>query len=107
MSMSLRDVNPSQGFKATPEELDWGLEEDHWRKNWETRPYVIADLGFEYYSPAYRYGYESAAIYRGRAFDDVENDLREGWNRYEHRGKATWENVKDAVRDGWHRLTNR
>ena len=59
-----------------------------------------------YWKPAYRYGYDSAARHHGRRWDEVENDLRGGWDTYEHRGSArgTWEQVKDAVRDGWDRL---
>ena len=39
--------------------------------------------------------------------NDVESDLRTGWDKFEHRsaGGATWENIKDAVRDAWHRIT--
>jgi hypothetical protein len=42
-----------------------------------------------------------------REWNDVENDLRTGWNTYEHRGSSTWEQVKDAVRDAWDRVTGR
>ncbi len=105
--MANRDVNPTQGFGATDRQLDWQLEETYWRDNWSTRPYASADRGFEYYQPAYRYGAESATRFNGRQWNDVEKDLRIGWDRYEHRGQSTWENVKDAVRDGWDRITKR
>ena len=51
---------------------DWGTEEQYWRSNFNTRPYVIADRGFDYYRPGYRYGYESATLYRGRNWNDVD-----------------------------------
>ena len=86
---------------------DWSTEERYWRDTWRTRPYVKADQGFDYYSPGYRYGFESASRYRGRNWNDVETDLRTGWDRFEHRGQSTWENIKDAVRDAWNRVTNR
>ena len=43
--------------------------------------------------------------YRGRSFDDIENDLRTDWDN-SHRGDAnrTWERVKDNVRSAWHKL---
>jgi hypothetical protein len=70
---------------------------------------VTADRGYEFYQPAYRYGYESATQqqYRGRQWHDVENELRFGWDRYAHRSanKSTWQEIKDAVRDAWHRVT--
>jgi hypothetical protein len=84
---------------------DWSSEESYWKSNFSSRPYARADRGFDYYSPAYRYGYESANQYRGRQWNDVETDLRSGWDRYEHRGQSTWENVKDAVKDAWNRVT--
>lgn len=104
--MSAPDLNPSQGFKATDDQLaNWTLEDDYWRNNWRGKSYVIADRGYDYYQPAYRYGYESATHHRGKAWSDVETDLREGWDRVDSRGTATWERVKDAVRDAWNRAT--
>ena len=35
---------------------DWGTEEQYWRSNFSTRPYVNADRGFDFYQPGYRYG---------------------------------------------------
>ena len=83
---------------------DWTVEETYWRTNWQSRPYVVADRGFEFYRPGYRYGVESAQRFRGREWRDVEDELRTGWDRYEHRAQATWENMKDAVHDAWDRL---
>ena len=105
--MVQRDVNPTQGFGATKEQLAWGDEEKYWRDNWNSRPYASADRGFEQYRPGYRYGFESAHRHRGRDWNDVEGDLRNDWDRYEHRGQSTWEHVKDAVRDAWDRVRNR
>lgn len=106
--MDLRDTNPTQGFKPTDRQLgDWDAEDSFWRDSWSTRPYAVADRGYDYYRPAYRYGHESAGRYQGRQWNDVESDLRTGWDRYEHRGQSTWENVKDAVRDAWDRVTGR
>ena len=87
--------------------FDWGSEERYWRDNWSTRPYAHADRTFDYYRPAYQYGVESATRYRGRDWNDVESDLRSGWDRFEHRSQNTWDNIKDAVRDAWTRVTNR
>src|SRR4051812_39998018 len=105
--MPNRDVNPTQGFGATDDQLQWGPEESYWRNNWSTRPYVSADRGFEYYRPGYRYGFEAANRYRGRQWDEIEGDLRTNWDAYTHRGHSTWEHVKEAVRDGWNRVTHR
>lgn len=86
---------------------DWSTEEKWWRDNFSSRPYVRADRGFDYYRPGYRYGFEAANRFRGKQWNDVEADLRSGWDRYEQRGQSTWENVKDAVRDAWNRVLGR
>ncbi len=85
----------------------WNTEERYWRDNFTSRPYARADRGFDYYRPAYRYGFESANRYPGKQWNDVESDLRSGWDRYEQRGESTWENIKDAVRDAWDRVARR
>ena len=84
----------------------WDKEDAWWRENYGARPYA-SGRNYEEFRPAYRYGYESGSHHMGRSWDDVEPDLRTGWDRYEGRGGAesTWEKVKDAVRDAWHRVT--
>ena len=104
--MANRD-NLYTGTGTTGSPNEWASEELYWRDNWSNRPYISADRGFDYYRPGYLYGYEAASRYRGRNWDDIESDLRTGWDRFEHRGESTWENVKDAVRDAWHRVTHR
>lgn len=85
--------------------MDWTTEDNYWRSNFASRPYANVDRGYEYYRPGYRYGFESANRFRGRQWNEIESDLRSGWERYEHRAKSTWENIKDAVRDAWDRVT--
>ena len=86
---------------------DWNSEENYWRNAWNSRPYATADRSFEQYRPGYRYGYESANRMKGKNWSDAENDLRSGWDRYEHRGESgsTWEQIKDSVKDAWDRVT--
>ena len=86
---------------------DWNLDQSWWRENFRDRPYVTADRDFDYYEPGYRFGYESANRYRGKRFDDIEPDLRNDFDRFEGRGKSTWQNMKDAVRDAFDRVTGK
>jgi hypothetical protein len=87
--------------------LDWTAEDEYWRNNYRSRPYADSSQTYDYWQPAYRYGYDSAQRYENRTWNDVEADLRTGWDSYEHRGTArsTWEQVKGAVRDAWDRIT--
>ena len=104
----MSDRNPSQGTNL-PNDLvadEWTNEEKYWQENWRTRPYAAADLGFDYYKPAYQYGYEASRQYRGRSWNDVEGDLRREWEDYKYRGKTTWDRARDAVRDAWNRATS-
>ena len=61
--------------------------------------------------PAYAYGSEMARNdkYRGRKWDDVENDLHSDWStRNGAAGAAgdTWDKMKAAVRRGWDKITS-
>jgi hypothetical protein len=86
---------------------DWTTESGYWRDNYKTRPYAKAGHDYDYYEPAYRYGFESASQYRGRSWSDVQADLEREWEKYKLRGKLAWTEAKDAVRDAWDRAKSR
>ena len=94
--------SPSDDWQAA-----WETEDNYWHENFSSRPYAIGADYYERFRPAYRYGFESAQRYQGRNWNDVESNLRSDWDRYEHRGTSTWEQMKDAVRDGWDRMMGR
>ena len=85
---------------------DWSTDDAFWQSNYSTRPYASADRSYDHYRPAYRYGFESARHYVGRQWDEAEPDLRQGWEKYEHRGESptAWDEIKHAVRDAWDRV---
>ena len=83
--MANRD-NLSTGTSTGSTSGDWKTEEQYWRSNWNSRPYVSADRGYDFYRPGYQYGYEAANRYRGRDWNVAESDLWSGWDWYEHRG---------------------
>ena len=93
--------------KASTRSADWMNEDMYWRSNFSSRPYAQSDRSYDFYQPGYRYGFESANRFRGRQWNEVESDLRSGWDRFEHRGQSAWEHVKDAVRDAWDRVAHR
>jgi hypothetical protein len=95
----------SQMADRTGAMLDWKTEEEYWRTNYANRPYIRTHQEFDYWRPAYRYGYDSAMKYPGKTWNDVEMDVKSGWDRVQDRGEAAWEHVKDAVRDAWNRVT--
>lgn len=86
----------------------WDEEDRWWRENFASRPYA-AGYDYEELRPAYRYGYEAGLHHMGRSWDEVESDLRTGWDKFEGKGPggAAWERVKDAVREAWNRVTGK
>jgi len=86
---------------------DWQTEEQYWRDQYQNRPYYDSSREFEYYRPAYRFGYDASDRYADREWDDVESDLERDWDTYSDRGQSTWAHIKHAVRDAWDRVTGR
>lgn len=103
--MAIGEPLGTSGAGAASVTPDFTPHDSYWRTNFGSRPYAQSDRGYDYYQPAYRSGFESAHRYRGRQWNEVETDLRGGWDTYEHRGQSTWDNIKDAVRDAWDRVT--
>ena len=77
-------------------------EDQYWRANYITRPYVRPGRPYGDYRDAYRFGAESYGRYD--TFDAAERDLSQRWNEFRGESRLAWEDVKDAVRDGWHRV---
>ena len=57
--------------------------------------------------PAYQLGHVAGhnPDYRGRQFDDVEPDLRRGWES--HQGNSDWHSVRDYARESYGRSQQR
>jgi hypothetical protein len=83
---------------------DWDRQRDHFRTSHSE---MYGNAPYEEYEPAYRYGWEagSSGRYRGRAWNDVESDLRGDWER-RNPGAGGWERFKAAVRRGWERTSD-
>jgi hypothetical protein len=78
--------------------------ERYWQQNYASRPYYRSGSDYSDYRPAYNYGWDAAHRYRGRRWEDVENDLERGWEKAKYNSKLGWHQAKDAVRDAWHRV---
>jgi uncharacterized protein (TIGR02271 family) len=85
-------------------------DDDSYYRNHYNATYSSTSGASDYdnYKPAYSYGTEmrQSQMYRNRPWDEVEPDLRSGWEA-RNTGKAgsTWENMKAAVRHGWDKMT--
>ena len=92
---------------ASRGQFNSGDEEEYWRGNYSTRPYVRKGDYFEQYWPAYRYGCESYLQHVGRKFDDPEIDLQREWENVKGKSRLTWERAKQAARDAWNRVASK
>lgn len=84
---------------------DIGDYEPDFRRHYETT-FDKQDRDYDYYAPAYRYGYELAgnAQYHNRSWNDIEANARNDWaSRYQSDTGAPWDDIRDAVRHGWDR----
>lgn len=87
--------------RETSEGVNPSIEDNYWREHFASRPYVRDRAAYEEYEPAYRYGWESAARYRGRHFDDVETELARNWEDARGNSRLDWNDARSAVRDAW------
>ena len=68
----------------------WNDEDNWWRNNFSSRPYATG-RSYEDFRPGYQYGFESGQHHMGRSWDDVESDLRTGWDKFEGKGRHVGE----------------
>ena len=101
---------PGSTTAGTGSALDIGSnligDDDDYYRNHFLANYSGED--YERVKPAYVYGADMARNdkYRGRQWDEVENDLRSDWStRGGDTAGDTWDRMKAAVRRGWDRMT--
>jgi stress response protein YsnF len=68
-----------------------------------TQRLAKSGLGYDKYSPAFRFGYGLAANepFRSQPWETIEPDVRRLW---EEKNPGTWGQLKDAVRFAWERV---
>jgi stress response protein YsnF len=68
-----------------------------------TQRLAKSGLGYDKYSPAFRFGYGLAANepFRSQPWETIEPDVRRLW---EEKNPGTWGQLKDAVRFSWERV---
>jgi len=89
--------------KGVGEVIDPTTEDNWLRDSFESRPYVKKGETYEKYREAYRYGGAAESRHHGRAFDEVEGELKRDWGTAKGHGGMTWSHARDAVRDAYDR----
>lgn len=90
--------------KAAGEYFDPTAEEAFWREHYEGRPYFEPGKTYDYYHPAYEYGWESSSHYRDQNFESVEPDLRRDWPNRRAKSTLEWDDARPVVEDAWNRV---
>lgn len=82
------------------------VEAQYWKDNYAKRPYADAKMTQDQYAPAYQYGWDSYKAHGsdGKTFDNVESDLRRGWDKAKGSSRLAWDQAKLATRDAWLRV---
>lgn len=89
--------------KSVGEHIDPTIEDAWYGEYVDTRAQLKKSEDREVYRPAYRYGIEHAARCEDTRFEDVEPELRGGWESYRGESALDWERARDAARDAWER----
>lgn len=104
-------VRPEDTRAAQLDATDYAYAEDDYqrhvpsfREHYDTH-YKASNYQFDFYDPAYRYGYGLAydERYRGQPWTNLEPIARDRWLSRDN--DSTWEDIKDAVRRGWEEVT--
>lgn len=92
--------------KGVAETFDPTVEDEYWRNNYKTRPYVEKGYTYDDYSPAYRTGYEGYSTYsqQGLSYQDAEPHLRQRYERDYGSGRLHWDKARHASQDAWYRI---
>ena len=85
---------------------DAAAEEQYWKDEYSARPYVPEGASYDDYGPAYCFGVDCYAKYRGRDFDEVEADLAREWDSARGSSRLTWNEARYAAKDSFERVRN-
>jgi hypothetical protein len=98
-----KDMNASDTGRTLERGAEFDMENPVYRNHYST---YLADSGYpyDYYVPAYRFGYDLSRDnrYRDSNWDVVEMDARRDWE-VQHPG--TWERFKNSIRYAWEDIT--
>jgi hypothetical protein len=95
-----------KGARDKPDVVDTDAEEAYWRQNFWHRPYVRKGTSFNEFRPAYRYGADAHRLHPSESFEQVEAEMRSGWDRYKGTSSLTWDDARLAAREAWQRVSD-
>jgi uncharacterized protein YjbJ (UPF0337 family) len=84
--------------------VDPEREDAYWQASYQGAPYVDRARDYQYYQPAYRFGWESYSRYGRRSFEEIDETLMREWDTRRGASLQTWSEARDAARDAWERV---
>lgn len=96
-------VAGAMGGKAIANRINPQAEDEYWRTNYASRPYVTSGSTYDDYGPAYKLGYERYPEYHGKTFDEADSNLERDWDSIRGRSRLSWNEAKHATRDAYER----
>lgn len=92
--------------KNTAEVIDVSREDEHWRENHASRPYIESDKTYDDYAPAYKTGYEAFDRHAdtGKTFEEVEPELQSEYVKTHGNKGLSWDKAKPAAQDAYIKL---
>ena len=79
-------------------------EEAYWREQHTKQPYADKSRSFDDYALAYRTGSEAAEKHKGKAFEEIEDELALNYERARPEEALPWDHARPAVKAAWDRL---
>lgn len=89
--------------KGVGEYIDPTVEDEWLRDYVDNREKIKKSESYDTFRPAYRYGIEHAARCEDRRFEDIEPELKSGWDAYRGESALGWDRARNAARDAWDR----
>jgi hypothetical protein len=79
------------------------FDDDYWRESFRGSPQADPERNYEYYQPAYRFGWESYSRYGRRSFEEIDEELQQEWESRRDPSAPAWLDAREAARQAWDR----
>ena len=87
--------------KEVAEAANPTIADIYWSTNYSSRPYIKKGANYEYYRPAYNFGYEQRVANSNKKFDETEQLFRTKWDSSKNVKKLEWNEAREAVRESY------
>jgi hypothetical protein len=95
--------NMPTDLAGPPPVINPTAEEAYWREAYRSEPYFRSGFTYDDYGPAYRVGY-TGPMRRQGAFEQLEGELRNDFDRVRGKSHLRWEDAREATRAAWRRV---